>query len=89
VTSRTRLLQVAYLVVLAAVAILTTPSGLTAQKIVPCNICVSQCEDAAQACQSICEAGTTVQWQCFGNQPCTGQGGGTYAASVICTVSVP
>lgn len=84
---RRKVVQVVWLALLAA-ASFASPSRAEEQKWVYCNICVSVCSQAPQACTDICEAGRTVSSQCFGAQSCTGAGGGTYAASVTCQVSV-
>lgn len=88
-TSRIRVLQVMYLAGLAAVANLASPPVAAAEKVVYCNICVAQCSLAEEWCGRICEAGPTISYQCWGNQTCTGAGGGTYAATVKCLVDVP
>jgi hypothetical protein len=87
--ARTRILQVVYLALLAVASNLASPPVAAGAQLVFCNVCVSQCSQAAEACTAICEAGTTVQWQCWGSQSCAGQGGGTYEATVRCTVDVP
>lgn len=85
-TSLKRVVQVGYLAVLAALAL---PPAISAQKVVPCNVCVNQCENAPNACAEICEAGQTISLQCWSSQACTSISGHIYAATVTCTVLVP
>lgn len=87
--SRVRVVQGVYLAALAAVGSWASPRVAAAQQIVPCNVCVQTCSEAQDACRNICTAGTTLYWQCWGDQSCTGQHGGTFAATVRCTVDVP
>lgn len=80
-----RLVQSVCVVVLATVAIVTSPTRAVAAQVIWCYVCVNSCADVQTACATYC-SGTIVTGEsaCWGSQSCTGLHGGSYTATGRC-----